>query len=298
MSERKRALITGARGFTGRYLAAELSECGYEVFGVGQGAGDDPGYFQVDLGDTGGLRSVMAEVRPHWVIHLAALAFVGHGNPDDFYEVNLIGTRHLLEAVHDSSEGLSQVLLASSANVYGNSSAGLLREDAPKNPANDYAVSKLAMEQMANLWHGRLPLVITRPFNYTGVGQAGNYLLPKIVDHFRRRVDRIELGNLDVSRDFSDVRTVVHLYRRLLEESRAVGGIYNISSGQAHSLRDIIDLCTELTGHSIDVEVNQAFVRSNEVKVLQGDNTRLRSLLGEWRAPSLRETLEWMLFAS
>ncbi|UBB24496.1 GDP-mannose 4,6-dehydratase [Pseudoxanthomonas japonensis] len=297
MTTRKRALVTGLRGFTGRYVAAELQANGYDVFGLGQGPGEDERYYQADLADTAGLKTILAEVRPHVVLHLAALAFVGHGVADDFYQVNLIGTRHLLEAIHSQGGKPSHVLLASSANVYGNSSAGLLDEDTKPNPANDYAVSKLAMEHMASLWRDRLPIVIARPFNYTGVGQAGMFLLPKIVEHFRRKAPLIELGNLDVSRDFSDVRTVAYLYRRLIETPEAVGGVYNISSGRTYSLADVIALCSEITGHHMDVEVNPAFVRDNEVKVLQGDNRRLHALLGEWNSPGLRQTLQWMLSA-
>ena len=297
MCARGRVLVTGLRGFTGQYLKAELDAHGYEVFGLGHGGVDLPRYYQVELGDIVSLRQVIEEVRPELVVHLAALAFVGHGNPDDFYQVNLVGTRHLLEAIHDSATVPRKILIASSANIYGNSTEELITEDTPPAPANDYAVSKLAMEHMAKLWGGRLPLVIARPFNYTGVGQAGNFLLPKIVDHFRRRATSIELGNLDVSRDFSDVRTVVHLYRRLLEQRLAVGGTYNVCSGETYQLGDIISICSELTGHAIKVEVNPAFVRSNEVRVLQGDNSRLRSLLGGWQAVALRETLQWMLDA-
>jgi nucleoside-diphosphate-sugar epimerase len=292
----KRALITGLHGFTGRYMAAELKAQGYEVFGTGSQASDEPGYLQADLTDALGLRAVLADLQPDVVVHLAALAFVGHGVADAFYQVNLIGTRNLLEAIAACDKTPDCVLLASSANVYGNASDGMLSEATPPAPANDYAVSKLGMEYMARLWQDRLPLVITRPFNYSGVGQGENFLLSKIVSHFRRRAPVIELGNLDVWRDFSDVRAVVAAYRGLLEAA-PVGQTVNVSSGVAHSLRDVIALCEQITGHQIEVTVNPAFVRANEVKTLTGDNTRLRGLVPGWTTPPLRDTLAWMLDA-
>ncbi|VVP12637.1 GDP-mannose 4,6-dehydratase [Pseudomonas fluorescens] len=292
----KRALITGIQGFTGRYMAAELEANGYEVIGLGSQPSDEPGYHQVDLADGAALRELLATIQPDVVVHLAALAFVGHGAADAFYRVNLIGTRHLLEAIAACGKDLDCVLLASSANVYGNASAGLLSESTLPAPANDYAVSKLAMEYMASLWHKRLPIVITRPFNYTGVGQGDNFLLPKIVSHFRQRAAKIELGNLDVSRDFSDVRAVVKAYRGLIE-ARPLGQTVNVSSGNSHSLREIIEMCVAFTGHQIEVEVNPAFVRANEVKILCGDNSRLVELLKGWQTPRLEETLSWMLSA-
>ena len=292
----KRALITGIHGFTGRYMADELQANGYEVIGLGSQPSDDENYHQVDLADGLGLSSLLAQIQPDVVVHLAALAFVGHGAAEAFYQVNLIGTRNLLVAIADCGKKLDCVLLASSANVYGNASAGLLSESTPPSPANDYAVSKLAMEYMANLWQERLPTVITRPFNYTGVGQADNFLLPKIVSHFRRKAEKIELGNLDVWRDFSDVRALVQAYRGLIE-AKPIGQTVNVSSGTTHSLREVIEICKVFTGHDIQVEVNPAFVRANEVKTLCGDNSRLRSLLPGWQTPALGETLSWMLTA-
>lgn len=289
-----RALITGIHGFTGRYMAAELQADGYEVIGVGSQPSSAADYHQVDLTDGPGLRALLAEVQPDVVVHLAALAFVGHGAADAFYQVNLIGTRNLLEAIAASGKTPDCVLLASSANVYGNASEGLLSETTLPAPANDYAVSKLAMEYMASLWFNRLPIVIARPFNYTGVGQADNFLLPKIVSHFRRKAETIELGNLDVWRDFSDVRALVKAYRGLIE-ARPLGQTINVSSGKAHSLREVIAMCSAITGHQIRVEVNPAFVRANEVKTLCGDNRKLRSLVEGWQTPSLDVTLSWML---
>ena len=292
----KRVLVTGIRGFTGQYMAAELTVHGYEVFGVGSQPGCDAHYRQVDLLDMDGLRAVIAQVQPDVVVHLAALAFVGHGDANAFYQTNVIGTRNLLEALACAGKPLGCVLLASSANVYGNASEGVLSESATPAPANDYAVSKLAMEYMARLWSERLPLVIARPFNYTGVGQADNFLLPKIVAHFRRKAEKIELGNLDVWRDFSDVRAVVKAYRGLIE-ARPIGQTFNVCSGRTHSLREVLAMCSEITGHELQVAVNPDFVRANEVRNLCGDASRLQVLLPQWHTPPLEETLQWMLMA-
>ena len=215
---KKCALVTGASGFTGRYMVEELSAAGYDVVGLASDAPDDTvNYISADLTDHAQLIEVITSLQPDLVVHLAAIAFVGHGDASAFYNVNLIGTQNLLEALCACEKKPEAVLLASSANVYGNQSSGILSETALPNPANDYAVSKTAMEYMARLWMDKLPIVIARPFNYTGIGQDEKFLLPKIVSHFRRKAPVIELGNLDVSRDFSDVRSVVNAYLKLLE---------------------------------------------------------------------------------
>lgn len=296
-------LVTGANGFTGRYLAAELQRAGYEVHGLvhkpiasGKVAGVSALHV-ADLSDAAGLAAVVNEVQPDKVVHLAAIAFVAHGDIEAIYRTNLVGTRHLLEALAQSKAPLDAVLLASSANVYGNSVGGVLDENTPPAPANDYAVSKLAMEYAARLYAGRLPLIMVRPFNYTGVGQAESFLIPKIVNHVRRRAPLIELGNLDVARDFSDVRNVVQLYRRLLEAPAAVGQTFNVCSGQAWSLNDVLTMVREISGHDFEVRVNPAFVRQNEVKTLVGSRAKLDAVVGEVPEIALRDTLRWMLEA-
>lgn len=290
----KRALITGLAGFTGKYVSCELEQAGYTVYGTGIAESGLPNYFQVDLLDKQALSELILEIQPHVVVHLAAVAFVGHGNADDFYRVNLIGSRHLLEALAVNARNLEAVLLVSSANVYGNTAQGMLSESTQPDPVNDYAVSKLAMEYMARLWQPKLPLFIVRPFNYTGIGQSEDFLLAKIVAHFRRRAPLIELGNLDVWRDFSDVRTVAQAYRRLLEV-KPLGQVVNVCSGSSHSLREVIAMAENITGHKIEVRVNPDFVRANEVKHLGGNSAYLQSLIGEVAAPPLEETIRWML---
>jgi nucleoside-diphosphate-sugar epimerase len=185
------------------------------------------------------------------------------------------------------------VLVASSANVYGNATAGIIAETQAPCPVNHYAVSKLAMEHMVRTWCDRMPIVITRPFNYTGVGQAPHFLVPKIVSHFVQRAPLIELGNLDVERDFSDVRMVANVYRRLLECDCA-GEIVNVCSGRPYSLRAILGMMQEIAGYEIEVRVNPAFVRQSEVKILIGSVEKLHSLVGELRITPLEETLRWM----
>jgi nucleoside-diphosphate-sugar epimerase len=291
-----RALITGIEGFTGHYLAQTLREAGYEVFGTCHGAAPaGPHVHPCDLRDAAQVARVVESVRPEVVVHLAAISFVAHGNVEDIYLANVVGARHLLDALARQG-GMHKVVLASSANIYGNSDAKVLDEAVLPTPANDYAVSKLAMEYMARLWTDRLPITMVRPFNYTGVGQSERFLLPKIVSHFRRREAVIELGNLDVVRDFSDVRMVVECYRRLLAPD-APTGTFNVCSGVGHSLQEVLALAHQLTGHDIEVRVNPAFVRANEVHTLIGSRARLDAAIGAVPAIPLADTLRWMLEA-
>ena len=290
----KRALITGLRGFTGRYLARELAAAGYEVYGTAlPGEAHGPNVFQLDLCDRAAVAAMVDQVQPDVVAHLAGIAFVAHSNADLIYRVNILGTRNLLEALASQSHLPSAVLLASSANVYGNACAGVIDERVAPAPANDYAVSKLAMEHMAQLWTDKLPIIIARPFNYTGVGQTENFLLPKIVSHFRKGARAIELGNLKVERDFSDVRMVAQSYRRLLAVSPA-GESFNVCSGRGHSLSGVIDVMSDIAGYGIDVQVNPAFVRPKEVLTLVGSNDKLSSVIGAIPPTPLPDTLRWM----
>ncbi|MBX9838685.1 MAG: GDP-mannose 4,6-dehydratase, partial [Silvanigrellaceae bacterium] len=132
------------------------------------------------------------------------------------------------------------------------------------------------------------------PFNYTGVGQKEHFLIPKIVSHFKAKKDVIELGNLDVWREFGDVRFVTKAYSQLLNLSPK-GQTFNICTGQCYSLREIMTLCEEITGHHMEIKVNPKFVRDNEVRVLKGDNHRLMTMIGGGEIPMLKETLTWML---
>ena len=291
--KQKRALITGLSGFTGRYMAVELRAVGYQIWGIGEPSPEGLS-LKADLTDLGSLQAAIAEIKPQVVVHLAGIAFVGHSQPSAFYEVNLIGTRNLLQALEPCAEHIECVLLASSANVYGNAQEGLIAETQPPNPSNDYAVSKLAMEFMAKTWIPRLPIVIARPFNYTGIGQTDNFLIPKIVSHFLRQEQSISLGNLEVWREFNDVRDVVSAYRELIL-NKPLGKTFNVCSGNLISLREVMALATQITGHQIEINVNPAFVRANEVTRLGGDCNELKKFITNWQPRPLSDTLAWML---
>jgi GDP-6-deoxy-D-talose 4-dehydrogenase len=294
---RPRVLLTGLSGFTGDHLAKALDVAGYEVHGtIRSDEVPDERHHVAELADIEGLREVIGRVMPRHVVHLAAVSFVAHSDVEEIYRTNIVGTSNLLRALTTTlagTNGLQTVLLASSANIYGNADADPIAEEQPPRPANDYAVSKAAMEQMAALWSGTLPLTIVRPFNYTGVGQSKQFLIPKIVDAFAHKAPSLELGNIDVERDFSDVRDVVGAYRWLLEASPR--GTFNVCSERVYSLREILAMTEELSGHSPDIRINPAFVRGNEVKRLRGSCERLRAALPAWSARPIRETLAWML---
>lgn len=286
--------VTGVRGFTGRHLKLELLEHGYSVVGAIIGAPPGPDDVAMDLADPASVRAAVRQLRPDYVIHLAAISFVLHQPEIDFYRVNVLGTLHLVDALAELPDPPKKTLIASSANVYGNAARSPIDEDTPPAPVNHYAASKLAMEHLVRARFERLPMVITRPFNYTGVGQGEQFLVPKVVSHFRRRAAVLELGNLDIARDFSDVRTVVRAYRKLLE-APAASEILNVASGVATSLRELLDMLVAQSGHQIEVRVNPRFVRASEVRFLVGDARRLQAHVGALDSIPMVETLRWML---
>ena len=287
-SDAARVLVTGCTGFTGRYVADALTHAGYAVIDA-EHAGP-----QFDLTQATSVRAVVNEARPDYVIHLAALSFVGHSDATAFYAVNAVGTTNLLEAIAASKLNPRRIVIASSANVYGNATVEPIAETTPPAPVNHYAASKLAMEMMVRTYGDRLSIVMTRPFNYTGVGQSVNFLVPKLVAHFAQRRAFVELGNLDVVRDFSDVRAVAQAYLRLLAAD-VPEGVTNLCSGVGRSLRWVLEQLTELSGHSLEVRVNPEFVRASEVHRLVGSSSRMEGALGALPHRDFRETLAWML---
>jgi nucleoside-diphosphate-sugar epimerase len=281
-----RILLTGSAGFTGHYFRACAEAAGHEVLPL-----------IADLTDKTAVAAEVAHTVPDAVVHLAAIAFVGHADDAAFYTVNVVGSMNLLGALVALPRKPRRVLLASSANVYGNCDRSPISEEQAPAPVNHYAMSKLAMEHMARTYSDSLPLVLARPFNYTGPGQSSSFLIPKLVDHFARRLPQIELGNLHVEREFNDVRMVCDAYLALLDKG-VPGEVYNVCSGHPYTLQAVITALEELTGHHMQVTVNPAFVRANEVHRLCGNPDKLRACTGPLPAYALKDTLSNMLAAA
>jgi GDP-6-deoxy-D-talose 4-dehydrogenase len=280
-----RMLVTGADGFTGLHFAQQARAAGHEVLAL-----------TANLTDAAAVKSQVGQMAPEAVVHLAAISFVGHSHASAFYDVNVIGTLNLLDALQGLPQTPRQILLASSANVYGNCDQSPIAETQTPAPVNHYAMSKLSMEFLAKNYLNTLPLFFVRPFNYTGPGQAASFVIPKLVAHFQRRATTVELGNLHVQREYNDVQMVCSVYLRLLEGAKR-GETYNICSGQTHTLGHVIDLLTELTGHHMQTQVNPDFVRANEVHRLCGSPDKLIQTVGTLPVVALRDTLQSMLKA-
>lgn len=291
---KEKVLLTGVDGFTGNYIKKLLVDRGYEVVGVVR-TNPSKGEVQCDITNKIDVKNCLMEVLPDAIIHLAAISFVGHSDEKAFYDVNVFGTTNILEAASELNINLKKVIVASSANIYGNpNNVTRIGEETQPSPVNHYATSKLAMEFMVRTWFGKLPIIITRPFNYTGPGQDDKFLIPKVISHFKEGKKIIELGNIDVSRDFSDVRDIAGAYLALLE-SDIESEVVNLCSGKVFSLKEMISIVEEFAGYHIEVKVNPLFVRSNEIRELGGDNSKLLELTDFQPSYSIEQTLKDML---
>ena len=289
----KKVLITGINGFTGIHLERYLTLQGFDVFGTLLETPQVSNHFQCDIRHKSDVKNVITRIKPDYVVHIAAISFVGESNASLIYDVNVMGTENILQALVEADIKPKKVIVVSSATVYGNQGQEILDESMCPKPVNHYGISKLAMEHMTANYFKHLNIIITRPFNYTGIGQAKHFLIPKIVHHFRERKETIELGNLDVRREFNDVNYICELYSRLLL-SEIKSEFINIASNRGVKLLDVIKNMNQISGYTIEVKVNPNFVRKDEIKSLTGSTKKLIALLGETKQKTFIETLKEM----
>lgn len=286
-------LVTGAGGFAGSHLVDLLSASGVAITGWSRQS--------VDLLDGDAVRHGIAELRPDTVYHCGGAAHVGQSWTDarETLAVNVLGTHHLLEALRAS--GLRARLLIPGSSLVYRQSDRALTEDDPIGPASPYALSKLAQEMLGRrgLDEDGQQVFLTRSFNHTGPRQDPSYAAPG----FARQIAMIEagrirptidVGNLEASRDLTDVRDTVRAYRDIVERGRP-GAVYNVCSGRAHSIREILDRLIAISRVKVDVRVDPNRYRPNDTPMLLGDPGRLERETAWQPAIPLDQTLSDLL---
>lgn len=268
-----KTVIIGAAGFVGGYLVRELQSAGHTVVAV-----DMP---QVNLLDKSSVDSLIEQNRPDFVVNLAAVSSVGASwkNPEATVQVNVVGTIHLLEAVARFAPK-AKTLLIGSAEEYAPKKAPL-SEDDPLEACNPYGISKIAQENFAEVFrkqHG-LKIVCTRSFNHTGIGQTTTFALPSFCKQAAEidksgKDGKIFVGNLSAIRDFSDVRDVVHVYRMLLE-SENQHNVYNVGSGKAYPISELLDYIVSLASVKIEIVQDPKKMRPVDNPYICADNSRI-----------------------
>jgi GDP-4-dehydro-6-deoxy-D-mannose reductase len=291
-----RILITGAAGFVGQHLAGYLADLMPNAELYGTTLGDEkptvPGnlvFCRADLRNPQQINELVADVRPEFIYHLAAQAFVplSFQDPWDTLENNIRSQVNIIQACL-REQIRPRMLVISSAEIYGYVSPDQLpiTEDTELRPTSPYAVSKITQDMLALqycLSHD-LPIMRARPFNHFGPGQGENFVAPA----FAMQIARIEagqqepiikVGDLSPQRDFTDVRDIVRAYHLIMERG-APGAVYNVACGQAHSIQSLLDHLLAYSDREIEVVVDPDRLRPGDMPILRGDYTRLKQATG------------------
>jgi len=289
-----RVLVTGANGFAGTHLCAALEARGHTVLRAGHPNGKHhPQLMALDLLDINNIASVVEQAKPDAIAHLAAQAFVPQSLADPLatYDSNARGTARLLEVVR--AEDLKRdeplrLLVVGSADVYGQQplAAYPLTETCATNPMNPYAASKVAAEAfaLAAAQSYGSDIVMTRAFNHIGPGQDERF----VVASFALQIARIaagdppllQVGNLDAQRDFLDVRDVAAAYTLLLETRGDAGAIYNIASGRAVAIREVLRKLIMISRVAVEIHDDPDLMRPSDVELSLGSAAKFRAATG------------------
>ena len=284
----KKVLVFGIGGFVGSYLAQELQTHGYEVYGSDLHAKTigNVSVTAADLLHAGSVDTVIRDIEPDVIINLAAISSVGQswGMPQVTMQVNVIGALNILEAARKQQTKLKIMFIGSSEEYIVSEKP--MSENTPLNSNNPYGISKITQERFAALYRGQYGLKVycVRPFNHTGVGQRDSFVLPSFCKQVAEieksgRSGVIKVGNLAVRRDFSHVKDIVRAYRMILE-SKDDTQIYNVGSGKAYGLDELMEYITSLSNQKITVEIDPALVRPVDTPVICCDYSKVKRELG------------------
>ena len=282
-----RVLIFGAGGFVGSYLCKEFLNNGYKVSGTDKGEGSalpsEVDFYRTDLMQANEVEKLIGQIQPDIIVNLAAISSVGASwnMPQTTMAINVIGALNIMEAAR-KSEQKPRILFVGSSEEYV-ISENPLDENTQLNANNPYGISKVTQEQFAKLYREQYGLKIycVRPFNHTGIGQRDTFVLPSFCKQVAEidksgKDGKIQVGNLKVKRDFSHVKDVVRAYRMIVESDNC-NQIYNVGSGNAYSLEDMLTYIIGLSNQHIEIEVDQNRIRPTDQPVICCD----RSLIGK-----------------
>lgn len=282
-----RVLIFGAGGFVGSYLCKEFLNNGYKVSGTDKGEGSalpsEVDFYRTDLMQANEVEKLIGQIQPDIIVNLAAISSVGASwnMPQTTMAINVIGALNIMEVAR-KSEQKPRILFVGSSEEYV-ISENPLDENTRLNANNPYGISKVTQEQFAKLYREQYGLKIycVRPFNHTGIGQRDTFVLPSFCKQVAEidksgKDGKIQVGNLKVKRDFSHVKDVVRAYRMIVESDNC-NQIYNVGSGNAYSLEDMLTYIIGLSNQHIEIEVDQNRIRPTDQPVICCD----RSLIGK-----------------
>jgi len=302
----KKIIVTGANGFTGKYLMQELATHGFSVVGTWHKQSPEfkikYNWQQTDLMEYESCEQLIYKINPDAVIHLAAQNSVPKAieNPKDTIYTNVLGTANLLEAIRKSNKNIRFILSSSAAVYYSNKVERAISEDMSVLPCNMYSLTKYIQEQLAERYRTdyNMNIICTRPFNYSGYLQEESCFIPNLCRQMSliasgKQEARLNIGNLHISRDFLDVRDVVKAYRFLLEND-VPNGIYNISSGKATKLQDIVNyLCNKLK-IKVELYTDQSLIRKNDIRYICGDAAKIKAAT-KWTVNyTIFDTVDWI----
>jgi GDP-4-dehydro-6-deoxy-D-mannose reductase len=295
----KRLLVTGQQGFVGttlsRMVGVERQVAGWSVI-------DMPG--SVDLRDAAATSAMVGSAAPDAVLHLAAKSWVPDSvrDPAATLQINLFGTLNVLQALKQCAFR-GRMIYVGTGDIYGvvpEESLPVAETRLPA-PRNAYSVSKLAAEALCYQWTATegMDIVLARPFNHIGWGQSDRFVLSNFARQIveirqGRRKPAVAVGDIDVTRDFTDVRDVVHAYFALFA-SGASGQVYNVCSGRDRSIRSLLDRLAELAGVAITIEQDHARLRKAEQRRVCGDPAKIGRATGWVADTPLDESLAAML---
>lgn len=298
----KKVLITGMSGFVGPYLKSELESHGYEVFGLDRGSSsgiESDGVYLGDITDFEFVEKVIQEIMPNEIYHLAGFSSVKKSfeQPELAMKINVEGTRNVLEAVRKFCPN-TKVLIVSSSDIYGAPKIIPIRESESVQATSPYSASRIAQEKLVDEYKD-LYIVISRSFNHTGPGQTDTFVLAD----FTKQVVEIEMGlkepvihtgDLEITRDFSDVRDVVRAYYELLQKGKR-GQIYNVGSGIGYNLSDLLMKIITLSGLDILVKKDPDKVRPIDIPELVANISKISADTGWIPVYSIDKTIEDLL---